>query len=93
MTVPQVITAVGEATDPAVRLRHEWAESLDEHLKTTGVSRKQLQQLLANAGQTVSLQAIGLWLRGETSPRPVIQRAIAQVLHVPVRRLFPIDTP
>lgn len=81
----------GSPTDPAKKLRREWAESLAEHLETKKISRKDLVARLAVVGCDVSQQAVGQWLRGETSPRPHHQAALAAVLDVPVRRLFPIE--
>lgn len=81
-----------EAADPAKRLRLRWGQSLDEHMRIAGVTRKQLQRALEAEGHEVSLQAIGYWINGDTSPRPLLQGAIATVLKVPVRSLFPIDT-
>lgn len=85
------VIQIGNETDPAKRLRQEWAESLNEHLDASGLSRKQFRQKLEEAGCDVSLQAISFWLRGDWSPKPHHQAAIAAVLRVPVRRLFPIE--
>lgn len=91
---------LGTESDPAKRLRLEWAESLAEHMVAVGkltnsdgqaMSRKQLQRALADQGVEVTMQAIGCWLRGETSPRPHHQAALATVFSVPARRLFPIE--
>lgn len=76
---------------PAERLRREWADSLAEHLRLRKMSRKEFRNQLEATGCEVSIQAVGQWLRGETSPRPHHQAAIAAVLGVPARRLFPIE--
>lgn len=90
----------GIEPDPARRLRLEWAESLNDHMAAIGkltnpdgapMSRKQLQHALAERGIEVSMQGIGCWLRGETSPRPHHQAALASIFAVPARRLFPIE--
>lgn len=72
-------------------LRREWAESLRDHLKARGLTRKQFQQLLAEHDLNVTHQAIGSWLRAETMPRLTHQATIARALKVPVRRLFPVE--
>lgn len=85
------IIQFGTEPNPIKRLRQEWALSLEEHLDAAEMSRKEFRQRLLEQGCDVSLQAISLWLRGECSPRPYHQAAIAAVLRVPVRRLFPIE--
>lgn len=87
--VPVVIKI--DSRDPATRQRIEWANSLASHMAELKVTRKDLQHRLAEAGYRVSLQAIGMWLRAETSPRPHMQSAIAHVLQVPARSLFPLE--
>lgn len=82
---------LGSESDPAKRLRSEWSDSLREHLRIAQVSRKELVRRLTEHGCSVSYQAVGQWLRGETSPRPHHQAALAAILRVPVRRLFPIE--
>lgn len=76
------------------RLRGEWAESLQEHMDArlpSKMTRKELVAALGVVGCQVTVQAVGQWLRGETSPRPHHQAALAAVFQVPVRRLFPIE--
>lgn len=78
--------------DLAERIRMEWADSLAEHMHLHGeMTRKELRLALARYGVQVSEQAIGCWLRAETAPRPEHQAALASILRVPVRRLFPIE--
>ena len=55
------------------------------------MTRKQLQHALEARGVEISMQGIGCWLRGETSPRPHHQAALASIFAVPARRLFPIE--
>ena len=81
----------GEATPPNQRIRDEWAESLADHLTARGWSRKDLRASLLERGVKVTEQAVGQWLRGETSPRPHTQAVIAAVLGVPAHRLFPVS--
>lgn len=93
------VLSVGVESDPAKKLRQEWAASLAEHMAswlnletgTRGMTRKQLQRALEDRGIEVSLQAIGYWLNAATSPRAHLQAEIAAVFSVPVRRLFPIE--
>lgn len=79
-----------KCSDPAKRLRIEWGQNLAEHLVAAQVSRKELQRRLADLGYEVSLQAVSQWIRGDTSPRPQMQAAVAKVLSVPARSLFPL---
>lgn len=91
----------GVAEDPATKIRREWAESLDEAMKDwrnpdapsnrEPMTVKRLQAELENLGLTVSATAIYAWLDGQYSPRPVHQRALAQVFGMKVRHLFPIE--
>lgn len=76
---------------PSARLRAEWAASLAEHLRLKGIARKELVALLGERGIEVSVQAVGQWLRAETSPRPHVQGVIAAILKAPVRAVFPIE--
>lgn len=89
---------IGATADPDDLIRKEWSELLAEALRQAinpagrvGVNRKQLQQMLANVGIDVSVRATGQWLSGETAPRPSVQAAIAHVLHVPSRALWPLN--
>jgi hypothetical protein len=84
---------LGGAMDPDERLRHEWAESLAEHMAEQDVTVKKLRALLVELGPQyeVSRQGIESWLKGATSPRPHMQAALGTVLNVPARRLFPIE--
>lgn len=78
------------ANTPEMALRVEWGQILAEVLGAAGVSRKELQRRLAASGNPVSIQAIGQWLQGKTSPRPSMQAAVADALNVPARVLFPL---
>lgn len=77
--------------NPEAKLRATWAASLDEHLRLKGISRKELVAELAERNITVTVQAVGQWLRAETSPRPHVQGVIAAILQAPVRSVFPIE--
>lgn len=95
-----MIVPVADKRDPDAVIREAWAESLQENLDAyydaatgqQGMSRKQLQAGLAALGVDVTLQAIGMWLSGQTAPRPSAQIAIARVLGAPARRVFPLET-
>jgi len=79
----------------AAQLRRHWGQNLQLHLDEAipePITRKELQRRLAEIGYEVSLQAISLWLRGEAAPRAAMQAAIAKVLGVPARSLFPLPT-
>lgn len=90
--MPTPVIQIGSDPDPDKRIRIDWGRSLDEHLEAKGVSRKQLQRSLEEEHNIeVSLQAISLWITGQTAPKPSVQIAIAKVLDVPARRLFPLE--
>lgn len=80
-----------DPTSPGAKLRAEWAKSLADHLRLKGITRKELVALLAERGVDVTVQAVGQWLRAETSPRPHVQGVIAAILKAPVRSVFPIE--
>lgn len=70
--------------------RTTWGQNLTAQLDLLGISRKDLVHRLSILGVSVSEQAVGYWCRGETSPTPKHQAAIAHVLRVPVHVLFPV---
>lgn len=80
------------------RMRRQWAASLgqamadfiDPDTGEEGMTRKQLVARLDGIGVKVSMQTAGYWLRGDWSPKPQHQAAIAKVLGIPVSILFPI---
>lgn len=89
-----------ENKDPDQLIREGWGENLQDHLnayvhratKERGLTRKQFRQLLIDEKKVdVSLQSIGMWLTGQTAPRPSMQIVIADVLGVPARSLFPLE--
>ena len=73
------------------RIRAEWAESLAEHMALKDMTVKGLVDELKKLGVGVSRQAVELWLKAETSPRPHVQAALGTVLEVPASRLFRIE--
>lgn len=90
----QAYSVIGGATDPDERIRLEWADSLREHLDHHGLKPKGLvHRLDAEHGITVTRQAVESWLAGKTAPRPATQAAIAAILRVPPRSLFPLNLP
>lgn len=91
VTLSTAVRTIGVETDPAKRMRREWADSLADSMALREMSRKDLKRRLAELGVNVSVQAIGQWLRGETMPKVTNQGAIAAVLGQPVRRLFPVE--
>lgn len=74
-----------------VRLRKQWGASLASTMRSLGVSRKELVSRLGTLGAPVSQQAVGQWIRGETSPRPYHQAVIGQALGVPPQVIFAIQ--
>lgn len=91
VTLSKAVHLIGTDPDPAKRMRREWADSLSDTMQLRAMSRKELQHRLAELNVTVSVQAIGQWLRAETMPKVKHQGAIAAVLGQPVRRLFPVE--
>lgn len=71
-------------------LRREFKASLNECLIAKAMTRGDLARKLAALGTPVTEQAIGCWLRGETTPSLIHQAAIARVFEIPVRSLFPV---
>lgn len=80
---------IDKQADPVVRLRSEHAALVTECMTIQGVTRKELRRRLADLGYDVTEQAIGTWLRGQVTPTPHHQAAIAKALNVPHRSLFP----
>jgi transcriptional regulator with XRE-family HTH domain len=72
------------------RLRREWGRALAGTMKSLGVTRKELALRLTARNAPVSVQAVGQWIRGETSPRPHMQAVIGEVLGVPAQLIFSI---
>jgi transcriptional regulator with XRE-family HTH domain len=85
-----VVTFNGPDSNKALRV--EWGRNLAEHLAMKGWNRKQLQTELTSIGYPVTHQAISSWISGKTSPRPVMQAAVAKVLGVPHRSIFTAPT-
>lgn len=77
---------VGLETDPAARLRQGWGRKIREVRQLREMSRSELARRL-----DVSAAAVGQWERGETTPRPHLQIAIARELEVPHGVLFPME--
>jgi hypothetical protein len=80
-----------DPSSPNDKIRADWAASLAGFLDVKGMTRKELVAALAERDVEVSVQAVGQWLRAETSPRPHVQGVIAAILQAPVRSVFPIE--
>lgn len=84
---------IGDLTPPAQKRRLEWAQNLAQlmegHTKG-GMTQKELVHRLSQEGINVTRQAVGLWLRGETAPRPDAQVAIARIFRRPAHLIFPV---
>lgn len=79
------IIAVGRETDPAKRLRKAWGENIARLRALRGLTRADLAQRVG-----VTEQAVGTWERGETSPRPHLQIAVAAALDCEHGVVFPM---
>lgn len=73
-----------------VTITSTWADNMTAILGEQGITRKQLVQRFAEFGHPVSEQAIGGWLRGEYSPRPIHQAIFARLVRTPHHLIFPI---
>lgn len=71
-------------------LRNEWAAALQEVLADKELTRKDLWRMLWEAGHEVSVQSVHHWCNGTWGPSPFHQAAVAAVLDVPHRILFPV---
>lgn len=75
-----VVRHFGEEADPAKRLRQKWGASIRAQRNALGFSLDRLAELMVEAGYPITATAIGMWERGETSPRWHHQIAVAKVL-------------
>lgn len=80
---------IDTSPDDERQYRRECGELLGDTLKLQQVTRKELRQRLATLGISVSEQAVGYWVRGETLPNVIHQHAIAKALGATHRSLFP----
>lgn len=83
-----VIEATPE-TDEAIR-RH-WGDNLASTMRTQGITPKRLVGELHDIGVDASAQSISQWCKGDNAPSPSKMIALARVLRVPPRMLFPLD--
>ena len=88
-----MVTVIDCEKDPAKRRRRLWGENLSALLETRGMTAKQFHAALVDAGLSVSQQAMYLWLKGKTAPRPEHQAVISRVLGVPAHMTFPTAVP
>lgn len=77
---------IGTEPDPAKRLRQAWGRNIASTRELRGRTRAELAVAVE-----VTEAAVGMWERGETSPRPHIQIHIARFLGVPHGVLFPME--
>lgn len=75
-------------TPTAIRL--DWANRLRDAMQAAGLNGPALAAKLTAAGYPVSRASVGYWQRGVTSPRAHHQAAIAAILCVEPRDLFPL---
>lgn len=81
----------GKDMPPAVKRRLRWGENLREQIDARNMSVKQFHALLGTAGVDVTIQAVYMWLKGDTAPRPELQGQIAEVLGTRAHLLFPVS--
>ena len=86
-----VIHTDGNAATPAEKRRKRWGENLKEHVDARGMTVKQFHAALRTAGVEVTIQAVYMWLKGDTAPRPELQGQIAEVLGTRAHLLFPVS--
>lgn len=82
------LVQLGTEQDLAVRLRQMWGRNLKGTRELRELSRADLAEKVG-----VSEAAVGMWERGETSPRPHLQALIAQALDTRHDLLFPVVVP
>lgn len=80
----------GKDMPAAVKRRLRWGENLREQVDANGMTVKQFHAALRVAGVDVSIQAVYMWLKGDTAPRPEIQGKVAEVLGTRAHLLFPV---
>ncbi len=85
-----MVKVINPEADPDDVIRYEWGVNLSETMAELHVTPKDLQHRLALVGIQVTHQGISMWTTGQRAPRPSVQAAIAHVLSVPSRTLFPL---
>ena len=85
LLVTPALTQIGTEQDPAVRLRQLWGTNIKRARELRGMSRADLADAVE-----VTEAAVGMWERGETSPRPHLQLAIARAVDTEHKLLFPV---
>lgn len=72
------------------RQRIEWGNLLAEAMEARKWSPKVVIQKVADAyGLAITPQKLSMWRKGETTPRPDFQAALAGIFEVPHHMLFP----
>lgn len=79
------MVTVGREPDPAKRLRKAWGVNIAHLRELRGLTRAELAERVG-----VTEQAVGTWERGESSPRPHLQIAVAEALDCEHGVVFPM---
>lgn len=86
------VIAVGYEPNPARRLRSKQGARLrDVRTKLRALTLEQVAERMEAMGVPVTAQAISMWERGDTTPRPHMQVAVCRVLDVLPSSIFGLD--
>lgn len=87
------LTVLGREPDPAKRLRKKQGDRLrDIRSKFRQLSVQEVVDRMNELdGISITQQAVSLWERGETTPRPHMQVAICRVLDVHPSTIWNLD--
>lgn len=88
MNTSSALVQIGTEPSPAVRLRQLWGRNITERRTMLGRTRAELAEAC-----DVTEAAVGMWERGETTPRPHLQVAIAKFLQSQHSHVFPMVEP
>lgn len=83
----------------ADRRRRYWSQLTNDALETnarlgrTPSTPKELHHAVVGEGLSISLQAVYLWLSGDTAPSVENQAVVARVIGVPHHMLYPVEIP
>jgi transcriptional regulator with XRE-family HTH domain len=88
-----MVQTIGHEPNPARRLRLRQGARLREvRTSLRGLTLQELAaRMNAQEGVTITPQAISMWERGDTSPRPHLQVAVAKALDVLPSSIFGLD--
>ena len=85
-----VVVVIPADMDPVVRQRIEWGDLLGEAMEARKWTAKHLIQAVADTyGIVITPQKLTQWRKGQTTPRPDVQAALAGVFEIPHHMLFP----